>query len=311
MDQESDKKRKFEEAFDEDLSLSLRLSLSSSFHGPSQPILTPSPNPLPLQPQPQEEEQQPEEQLTFHQFPSNPHSSQQQELFQSPLSQPAPPHLQEQPQRALYSALHDSNLYQPPTDHSTTFTEPVGRSRHGYAPTRGSRGRRLHGANARNENITPPFQWATNQRATVHDLEYLRRKNLNKISGEVQCKKCNARYNYEFDLDERFREIAEYIIENKAEMRDRAPKVWSNPDLPTCDHCGHPNCLKPVMPDNKDDINWLFLLLGRMLGFCTLDQLKYFCMHTKNHRTGAKDRVLYLTYLGLCKQLDPKGPFDR
>ncbi|KAH7510958.1 hypothetical protein FEM48_ZijujUnG0061700 [Ziziphus jujuba var. spinosa] len=48
-----------------------------------------------------------------------------------------------------------------------------------------------------------------------------------------------------------------------------------------------------------------------MLGCCTLEQLKYFCKHTKNHRTGAKDRVLYLTYLGLCKQLDPTGPFDR
>jgi hypothetical protein len=48
-----------------------------------------------------------------------------------------------------------------------------------------------------------------------------------------------------------------------------------------------------------------------MLGCCTLDQLKYFCKHTKNHRTGAKDRVLFLAYLGLCKQLDPNGPFDR
>ncbi|WOH09609.1 hypothetical protein DCAR_0729067 [Daucus carota subsp. sativus] len=49
----------------------------------------------------------------------------------------------------------------------------------------------------------------------------------------------------------------------------------------------------------------------QMLGCCTVEQLKYFCKHTKNHRTGAKDRVLYLTYLAICKQLDPKGPFHR
>ncbi|KAL1809528.1 hypothetical protein ACET3Z_026518 [Daucus carota] len=29
----------------------------------------------------------------------------------------------------------------------------------------------------------------------------------------------------------------------------------------------------------------------QMLGCCTVEQLKYFCKHTKNHRTGAKDRV--------------------
>ncbi|KAL4352204.1 hypothetical protein GQ457_06G007910 [Hibiscus cannabinus] len=51
------------------------------------------------------------------------------------------------------------------------------------------------------------------------------------------------------------------------------------------------------------------VLLGKMLGCCKLSELKYFCKHTKNHKTGAKDRVLYLTYMGLCKQLDPTGPF--
>ncbi|KAF7840929.1 wiskott-Aldrich syndrome protein family member 2-like [Senna tora] len=40
-----------------------------------------------------------------------------------------------------------------------------------------------------------------------------------------------------------------------------------------------------------------------MLGLCTLDQLKYFCGCTKNHRTGAKNRVLYLTYHEISKQL--------
>ncbi|THG02676.1 hypothetical protein TEA_012074 [Camellia sinensis var. sinensis] len=78
-----------------------------------------------------------------------------------------------------------------------------------------------------------------------------------------------------------------------------------------CKFCEQENNAKPVISEKKKSINWLFLLLGQMIGCCTLEQLKYFCKHTKNHRTGAKDRVLYLTYLGLCKQLDPNGPFDR
>ncbi|KAG5588223.1 hypothetical protein H5410_048657 [Solanum commersonii] len=48
-----------------------------------------------------------------------------------------------------------------------------------------------------------------------------------------------------------------------------------------------------------------------MLGCCTLDELKFFCEHTDNHRTGAKDRVLFLAYLTLCRQVDPTGPFHR
>jgi hypothetical protein len=94
-------------------------------------------------------------------------------------------------------------------------------------------------------------------------------------------------------------------------MHDRAPSDWMNPVLPRCQFCDQENSVKPVIANKKQKINWLFLLLGQMLGCCTLDQLKYFCKHTKNHRTGAKDRVLYLAYLGMCKQLDPNGPFDR
>jgi hypothetical protein len=91
-------------------------------------------------------------------------------------------------------------------------------------------------------------------------------------------------------------------------MNDRAT-IWMNPRLSRCENCNQENCVKPIIADKKRSINWLFLLLGQMLGCCTLAQLKYFCKHTKNHRTGAKDRLLYLTYLGLCKQLDLNGPF--
>ncbi|XP_043696804.1 uncharacterized protein LOC122647481 [Telopea speciosissima] len=161
------------------------------------------------------------------------------------------------------------------------------------------------------ETIPIPYQWATNRRATVHNLEHLLSIGIQNISGEVQCKRCERKYEIEYDLKSKFIEIASFIAVNKSKMHDRAPKEWMNPLLPTCKYCEQVNSVKPIIADKKKEINWLFLLLGQMLGCCTLDQLKYFCKHTKNHRTGAKDRVLYLTYLALCKQLDHVGPFDR
>ncbi|XVE96815.1 hypothetical protein REPUB_Repub02eG0255400 [Reevesia pubescens] len=157
------------------------------------------------------------------------------------------------------------------------------------------------------ETIPPPFPWATTQRAMVHSLDHLLSHNMTMISGEVQCKKCERVYNIEYDLEQKFRKVAAFISGNRFAMHDRAPSSWMNPSLPSCELCG--SFVKPVL-SKKRSINWLFLLLGEMLGCCKLSELKYFCKHTKNHRTGAKDRVLYLTYLGLCKQLDPKGPFD-
>ncbi|KAI3474052.1 hypothetical protein Pfo_028840 [Paulownia fortunei] len=95
-------------------------------------------------------------------------------------------------------------------------------------------------------------------------------------------------------------------MKNRDDMRHRAPAAWMNPTLPDCKFCQQNNCVKPI-PSKKKSINWLFLLLGQMIGCCKLSELKYFCKHTRNHRTGAKDRVLYLTYLELCRQLDPRA----
>ncbi|PPD69681.1 hypothetical protein GOBAR_DD33434 [Gossypium barbadense] len=161
------------------------------------------------------------------------------------------------------------------------------------------------------ETVPPPYPWATSHRATVHTLNYLLSIPIPTITGDVQCKRCERQYEMGYDLKTKFTEIATYIAQNKESMHDRAPSVWRNPVLPKCKFCDQENSAKPVISDKKKSINWLFLLLGQVLGCCTLEQLKYFCKHTKNHRTGAKDRVLYLTYLGLCKQLDPNGPFDR
>ncbi|KAL5704577.1 hypothetical protein ACHQM5_022985 [Ranunculus cassubicifolius] len=188
---------------------------------------------------------------------------------------------------------------QPPLlDASNTIRRQTGRTRRSST-------------SSNNEVIHPPYDWATDRIAVVHSLEYLRSKNIRKITGDVQCKKCNAQSVYEFDLEEKFKEIAKFIRDNKEEMRERAPRCWLTPSLPHCIKCGEDDSLKPVMAEKKEHINWLFLLLGQMLGFCTLEQLKFFCQHTKNHRTGAKDRVLFLTYLAVCKQLDPTGPFER
>ncbi|WCJ41631.1 hydroxyproline-rich glycoprotein family protein [Euphorbia peplus] len=161
------------------------------------------------------------------------------------------------------------------------------------------------------KTLTPPFPWATNKRVTVHSLEELTARKIDKITGLVQCKRCEKQYEMWFNLREKFMEVGSYIANNKEAMHDRAPGVWKSPVLPTCKFCEQENSVKPVISAKKKSINWLFLLLGQMLGCCTIEQLKYFCKHTENHRTGAKDRVLYLTYLGLCKQLQPHGPFDR
>ncbi|XP_068650817.1 uncharacterized protein [Aristolochia californica] len=168
---------------------------------------------------------------------------------------------------------------------------------------------------SKDEFVLKPFPWATNRRAHVQSLNQLLMSGIHAVSGEVQCKRCEARYEMEYTLCKKFEEIQEYIARNKATMHDRAPAHWMNPALPSCRMCQQPGCVKPVIAQKKRAINWLFLLLGGMLGCCTLEQLKYFCKHTTNHRTGAKDRVLYLTYLGVCKQLagvdNTSGLFER
>uniref|UniRef100_A0A2K1XCI5 DUF7086 domain-containing protein n=1 Tax=Populus trichocarpa TaxID=3694 RepID=A0A2K1XCI5_POPTR len=153
------------------------------------------------------------------------------------------------------------------------------------------------------DTIPAPYPWATTRRAAVHSLEYLLANGLTIISGQMQCKKCDRQYEIEYDLQQKFMEVASFISANKDTMHDRAPSVWLNPTLPDCSFCNKRNCLKPII-SKKRSINWLFLLLGQMLGCCQLKALKYFCKHTMNHRTGAKDRVLYLTYIDLCNQLD-------
>ncbi|EXB80821.1 hypothetical protein L484_020075 [Morus notabilis] len=162
----------------------------------------------------------------------------------------------------------------------------------------------------KSETVPVFFPWATTHRATVHSLDYLLSRKIVTITGEVQCKQCDRRFEIGYNLPEEFQKLWKFIADKKAGMSDRAPEEWKNPEFPDCKYCEQKGCVKPVVAEKKREINWLFLLLGRFLGCLTLEQLKYFCKHSRNHRTGAKNRVLYLTYLGLCKQLDPSGPFD-
>ncbi|CAL5329128.1 unnamed protein product [Camellia sinensis] len=260
----------------------LTLSLSCPRH------LSPPPPPLPLPPQ-----------QAFSQW-----------------SPPPPWPLQLSPSHSLYTQPPPLPPPPPPPPPPTPSTSATTVHRHeaGPGPSRMVRARRNHTQLARegkSDTVPALFPWATSHRATVHSLNYLLSRQIYSITGEVQCKRCERRYEMDFDLREKFAEVGTFVAERKSSMHDRAPSVWMNPMLPACRFCEQENNAKPVISEKKKSINWLFLLLGQMIGCCTLEQLKYFCKHTKNHRTGAKDRVLYLTYLGLCKQLDPNGPFDR
>ncbi|CAN0881478.1 hypothetical protein LINGRAHAP2_LOCUS14261 [Linum grandiflorum] len=159
--------------------------------------------------------------------------------------------------------------------------------------------------------ISPPYPWATDRRAKIHTMEYLTDHGITTVTGQVECKRCNQRYELALDLREKFEQVAGFIRDNRYVMNDRAPRVWIDPTLGDCKMCGQRESVKPVI-EKRRNINWLFLLLAQWIGCCKLWDLKYFCKHTLNHRTGAKDRVLYLTYLALCKQLLPSAsaPFD-
>ncbi|KAL5202119.1 hypothetical protein ABZP36_013071 [Zizania latifolia] len=155
----------------------------------------------------------------------------------------------------------------------------------------------------------PPYPWATNRVAMHHSMSELSRRGITTVDGESQCRRCDTRQTISYDIQAKFDELVVFIFHNYSGMHDRAPARWINPTVPDCANCGQKNSMRPVIPAEKDNINWIFLLLGQALGLCTLDQLKHFCAHTRQHRTGAKDRVLYLTYFELCNQLLP-GIFD-
>ncbi|KAM3217377.1 hypothetical protein P3L10_026820 [Capsicum annuum] len=200
------------------------------------------------------------------------------------------------------------SLSSPPPPFFSNVNNEGARTRVGLTHARNRRTSTQSIKQGKSEVITPPYPWMTSRRAIVHTLDYLISNKITIISGEVQCKKCEQQYQIKFDLQEKFKEIAAFILRTRSLMHDRAPIIWMNPNLPNCKYCNQINCVKPIISE-KRSINWLFLLLGQTIGCCKINELKYFCRHTRNHRTGAKDRLVYLTYMELCKQLDPSGPF--
>ncbi|MED6110572.1 hypothetical protein PIB30_044338 [Stylosanthes scabra] len=154
--------------------------------------------------------------------------------------------------------------------------------------------------------VPQPFPWATTKRTIVHTLEHLFANKIISISGTVECKACQKQYDMQFNLQEKFHEVERFILRKIQGMHDRAPHCWMNPALSKCGLCD--NTMVPMMPKRKRNINWLFLFLGQMIGCCSHYQLKYFNSHQDIISTVAKNRLVYLVYLGLNKQLKP--PFD-
>ncbi|CAJ1956522.1 unnamed protein product [Sphenostylis stenocarpa] len=200
----------------------------------------------------------------------------------------------------LVSSSDDNNL-------PSVAAKVKGNVSTGASSTRRSRRASSNRRNrAEDETIPPPFPWATNKQATIHNQRYLLENNIYTITGTLHCKKCEQEFQLSLDLVEKAHDLRKFIYRKKDRMHDRAPAAWVNPVFPKCPLCGRENSTRPVLAKDKKEINWLFLLLSQMLGCCTLDHLKYFCMHNSNHRTGAKDRLLYLTYMELAKQLEPE-----
>ncbi|KAK7332269.1 hypothetical protein VNO80_29019 [Phaseolus coccineus] len=168
------------------------------------------------------------------------------------------------------------------------------------------RRRRRSASEEKSETIPPPFPWATDRRATVHNLSYLLENRILAIKGKVECKSCKNKFEMVIDLRNNLSQLLNFIDKEKKNMHERAPKVWMRPVLLKCDRCGQDNSVQPSFENTKKkNINWLFLLLSQMIGCCTLAQLKYFLKHNNIHRTGAKERVLYYSYICLCNQLKP------
>ncbi|QCE16805.1 uncharacterized protein LOC114163744 [Vigna unguiculata] len=155
------------------------------------------------------------------------------------------------------------------------------------------------------KTVTAPFPWAKNQRATIHRHQYLMENNVHTITGKLYCRRCEHEFELGLNLEDKLDALIQFITRENEKWHTRAPLVWLSPVCPKCPLCDRENSTRPVIAPNKKDINWLFLLLGQMLGYCTLEHLKYFCKHNEIHRTGAKDRLLYNTYKGLILQLLP------
>ncbi|KAF8409942.1 hypothetical protein HHK36_002461 [Tetracentron sinense] len=158
--------------------------------------------------------------------------------------------------------------------------------------------------------IPAQYPWATTQRAHLRTLNDMLSSGVRTIIGTVECDLSWIHtQDLEFDLEREFNQVASFVAANKSTMFDRVPDIWLYPPR-SCPKCEGVSFVRPIISTKKRSINWLFLLLGQMIGYCSSEQLKYFCKHTNTPHAGGRDELICLTYLGLCKQLDPSGLFD-
>ncbi|KAF8409943.1 hypothetical protein HHK36_002462 [Tetracentron sinense] len=164
--------------------------------------------------------------------------------------------------------------------------------------------------NVKSDHIIAPWPWATTQRAHVKSLNDLLSSDIRTISGVVFCDLLFVHLQYlDLDLQSEFDKVASVVAANKSTMFHTTPEAWLYPAR-SCSQCNRVKFVRPFISSKKRFINWLFLLLSQMLVFCSNEQLEYFCKHSNIPHNGERDELLCLTYLGLCKQLDPSGPFD-
>lgn len=216
---------------------------------------------------------------------------------------PAPPSVLEAaplPNQPLGQFLHPAQPIQ--VENGALEARRVGRPPKGQARRNSSKAGAVEN-DVGDKEIVPRYPWATKKPAVLQTVKDLCQKDITEISGQVYCRSCDTTQTLRYDLVKKFKELSAFIKENIEEMRNRAPTMWTTPKLILCETCE--SGMKPVISEKKEEINWLFLLLGQMLGCCTLEQLRFFCESTSQHRTGSKDHVLYSTYLGLFKQLEP------
>ncbi|MED6198958.1 hypothetical protein PIB30_071586 [Stylosanthes scabra] len=134
----------------------------------------------------------------------------------------------------------------------------------------------------------------------IHSMKHLLQNNIPSISGDVQCGSCHGTFEISYDLQEKVAELRSFMKAHRSTMHSRSPKEWNFPDPLTCILCGKEKRVKPVIGSPREhNINWLFLLLGQLIGFCTLDEMRYFCSYNGLHKTAAKDRFVYYTYVKL------------
>ncbi|KAI3829979.1 hypothetical protein L1987_04111 [Smallanthus sonchifolius] len=166
------------------------------------------------------------------------------------ISQPSPDHQQQQPQPPPVNRNQDSD---PQTELTMCFyveqrPQPPPQLPLPHAQRRNRRKQTLAPPQGKTLVIKPPFPWATDRRAKVHSLNYLTTdQHIKTISGDVECKRCQKQYQIEFNLEEKFNEISDYVETHMYEFRDRAPPEWMNPTLPKCKFCDQENSVKPVV----------------------------------------------------------------